>query len=86
LLNSPGMSGHAILAVTAGLNPADQEKRSEPLRELYLARALYRCGDFQGVGEKILRTYEKDLRGLFSKHAQSVLQERSKPARVETGL
>lgn len=86
LLTSPGMSGHAILSVTAGVNPADQEKRSEPLRELYLARALYRCGDFQGVGEKILRAYEKDLRGLFSKHAQDVLNQKGPRTRTETGL
>ena len=28
-----------------------------------LARALYRCGDHDGVGEKILRDYTQDLRG-----------------------
>ena len=47
-------------------------------RELLLARALYRCGDCQGVGEKILREYVEDLRGHLSRHAQAVLSAPSR--------
>jgi hypothetical protein len=41
---------------------------------LLLARALYRCGDYQGVGRKILETYAQDLRGHLARHAQAVLK------------
>jgi hypothetical protein len=44
-----------------------------PLREIVLARALYRCGDHQGLGRKILEEYRHDLRGLFARHASAVL-------------
>ena len=40
-----------------------------------LARALYRCGDQEGLGEKILRQYAQDLRGHLARHAQAVLAE-----------
>jgi len=47
-----------------------------PRRELVLARALYRCGDHQGVGETILRAYAADLRGHYARHAAAVLAEK----------
>ena len=43
-------------------------------RDIAVARALYRCGDHEGLGEKVLRTYAQDLRGHFARHAQAVLQ------------
>ena len=42
-------------------------------RELLIARALYRCGDWEGLGEHTLRQYTQDLRGHFVRHAQAVL-------------
>lgn len=72
LLSKDGMTGYAITEIEESDR---QEQRSEPLREIILARALYRCGDYEGMGEKILRNYEKDLRGLFAKHAHAVLEE-----------
>lgn len=42
--------------------------------QLILARALYRLGDHEGIGETVLRAYEKDLRGLYARHAQAVLR------------
>jgi flavin-dependent dehydrogenase len=82
LLAKPDMAGHAQLEIAAaqaketpgGVN-AEQTRR-ESLRELMLARALYRCGDHQGVGEKILRDYTRDLRGHLARHAQAVLAEK----------
>lgn len=82
LLAKPGMSGHAHpniqvakeKGVPGGTN-AEQTRR-ESLRELMLARALYRCGDAHGLGEKILRDYTQDLRGHLARHAQAVLAER----------
>jgi len=49
------------------------QTRRDSLRELALARALYRCGDWQGLGEKTLRAYTQDLRGHFARHAAAVL-------------
>ncbi|MEM7515592.1 MAG: FAD-dependent oxidoreductase, partial [Planctomycetota bacterium] len=72
LLAKDGMTGYAITEISESKR---QEQRSQPLREIILARALYRCGDYEGVGEKILREYRNDLRGLFAQHAKAVLDE-----------
>jgi len=79
LLGKPGMTGHVHTTVEiarqrgapGGTNAVTT--RRESIRELSLARALYRCGDYQGLGERILRVYTKDLRGHFARHAQAVL-------------
>lgn len=81
LLQKPGMAGH----VQADIETARQRGapggtnavtgRRDSLRELLIARALYRCGDYQGLGRKTLRAYTKDLRGHLARHAQAVLQE-----------
>jgi HEAT repeat protein len=75
LLAKEGMTGFAITRIDSDVNAAANEHRSQPLREIILARALYRCGDHQGVGRQILETYAGDLRGLFAKHAHAVLGE-----------
>jgi len=82
LLAKPGIGGHVHhdvqtareRGVPGGTN-AEQTRR-ESLRELMLARALYRCGDRDGVGERILREYTQDLRGHLARHAAAVLAER----------
>ncbi len=79
VLQKPGMIGFAHhdiqkarkLGVPGGTT--GEQTRRESLRELFLARALYRCGDHKGLGEKILRSYTKDLRGHLARHAQAVL-------------
>ena len=76
LLSKEGMTGFAITEIGVETQSEGNEHRSQPLREVILARALYRCGDYNGLAEKILREYEKDLRGLFAKHSQAVLSER----------
>jgi hypothetical protein len=78
LLQKPGLSGHAVTTINAALqsNPSsgtDNTTRNLALSELYLARALYRCGDHEGLGEKILRQYAQDLHGHYARHAQAVL-------------
>ncbi len=77
LLAKEGMTGFAITEIDADSKAAGNEHRSQPLREVILARALYRCGDYHGVGRKILETYAQDLRGLFAKHAHAVLKDGS---------
>ena len=64
----------AIVKGVPGGTNAEQTRR-ESLRELMLARALYRCGDREGLGEKILRDYTQDLRGHLARHAAAVLAE-----------
>ena len=82
VLAGPGMSGHAITAIeqaqrletkgsTGGMNSLETRRNS--LREIMLARALYRCGDKDGIGKNTLEQYVKDLRGHFARHAHAVL-------------
>lgn len=75
----PGVTGYAhdTLAKAVQFEVVAHQNtiqtRHDSLRELMLARALYRCGDQDGIGEKILRTYAADLRGHLARHAQAVL-------------
>jgi hypothetical protein len=81
LLEKPGMAGHAFTDIREArrrtpASSADTEERNCSLRELFLAVALYRCGDYEGLGEKILREYERDLRAHYARHAEAVLKEK----------
>ena len=80
LLAEPGVRGHAVTSidsVRASLPPGgtDTTARNQALTELVLARALYRCGDHGGIGERILREYSQDLHGHYARHATAVLAE-----------
>lgn len=74
LLKKSGMRGHAMTKVPRGTKKL--EERTESLREIILARALYMCGDHHGLGRNILQQYQDDFRGLFARHAYWVLKER----------
>jgi hypothetical protein len=81
LLRKPGIQGHAHATIGAALqnqpaDPEDTTTRNLSLRELELARVLYRCGDSEGLAEKILQEYAQDLRGHYARYAQAVLQSR----------
>lgn len=84
LLRKPGLGGHAMTTLDAALAEAAPESRTDTtlrnqaLKELYLARALYRCGDEAGLGEKTLRAYAQDLHGHYARHAQAVLAKSGK--------
>jgi hypothetical protein len=78
LLQRPGMAGHAYTDINIATrnippSPTDNSTRECSLRELILARALYRCGDYQGLGAEILNQYAQDLRGHYARHALAVL-------------
>ena len=80
LLDRPGLTGHAqttLAEARARLTQDANENRVRncALRELHLARALYRCGDEQGKAQAILTRYADDLRGHFARHARSILQQ-----------
>ncbi|MBC8875251.1 MAG: hypothetical protein H8E44_37995 [Planctomycetes bacterium] len=67
LLRKPRMMGHAKTSLDK------PSSRIEPLREIVLARALFRCSDHQGLGKRILTEYTQDIRGHFARHATVVL-------------
>jgi hypothetical protein len=82
LLKKPGMTGYAHPDVdgerqASGASDVDLSTRMTSLRELSLARALFRCGDVDGMGRKILEQYTRDLRGHLARHAQAVLDEKN---------
>jgi len=84
LLKKPGMAGHAFTDIkkAQSLTPessSDTSTRNDSLRELFLAAALYKCGDYEGLGEKVLREYALDLHGHYARHAQAVLKEKINP-------
>ncbi|MBN2023334.1 MAG: FAD-dependent oxidoreductase [Pirellulales bacterium] len=81
LLRRPGMTGHAITTIDqaeaafgAG-EPRSNAHLNERLRELVLARALVRCGDWQDLGARILDDYRADLCGHFARYAEAALRE-----------
>jgi NADPH-dependent 2,4-dienoyl-CoA reductase/sulfur reductase-like enzyme len=79
ILEMPGVRGHAMpdIKTAKKMTPADKNDvstRNNSLRELILGRALYKCGDYDGVGNQILNDYSKDLRGHYFRHAHGVLQ------------
>ncbi|HOX04142.1 MAG TPA: FAD-dependent oxidoreductase [Candidatus Paceibacterota bacterium] len=81
LLQKPGVRGHASTSIQNALekNPpsgTDNTTRNQALTELVLARALYRCGDHEGLGRAILEQYARDLHGHYARHAQAILEER----------
>ena len=79
LLAKPDVSGYAITmqaklpVIPNYANVEGDKERSACLRELAVARALYRLGDFEGRGEKVLRAYADDPRGAYAAHAKLVL-------------
>ncbi len=83
LLEKPGMSGYVHDTLEAAqAHDAEYARylnavhtRRESLRELLLARALFRLGDHQGVGRARLQAYTADLRGHLARHATAVLEE-----------
>jgi hypothetical protein len=85
LLSRPGIGGHATTTIQGAIQEARKwpswnatEPRSNAIRELILSRALFLCGDKDGLARKTLEAYTKDLRGHLSRHAQAILQSRRK--------
>jgi len=84
LLATEGIRGQAIGTVEKVNERVQKFKswtanqpRALALRELMLARALYRLGDAGGLGKTVLGEYTKDYRGHLARHAAAVLRERS---------
>jgi len=79
LLATEGIGGYAIRmgpelpVIPNYANHEGDRERSACLRELALARALFRLGDFEGRGVRTLRAYAEDPRGAYATHAALVL-------------
>jgi hypothetical protein len=78
------LSGHAITTIEQALSAKlSIHRRVASIRELALARALYRCGDHKGLALKILTVYSKDLRGHFARNAQAALKRPAEARRAD---
>ena len=82
LLTMPGVSGYSVNHLKQEIfntrhDVNDNTTRNNSLRELFLARALFVCGDFNNLGRNILQRYANDLHGLYSIHAMDVLKRYS---------
>jgi hypothetical protein len=83
-LKLSGIAGYAHVTIEDAFKLNVERKintiqtRLESLRELMLARALYRCGDCDSLGEKTLQAYARDLRGHLARHATAVLETASR--------
>ncbi|MCX7825587.1 MAG: FAD-dependent oxidoreductase, partial [Verrucomicrobiae bacterium] len=82
LLRKPGIGGRAVTSIQTAVERTEPRgvedmSRELALRELYLARALYRCGDHDGLGEKTLKEFDQDLHGHDARHAQAVLARKT---------
>ncbi len=80
LLNMPGVAGYSVRDFREAVfytkeDTNDNITRNNSLRELFLARALFICGDHNGLGRKILTKYANDLHGPYSYHAMGVLEK-----------
>lgn len=88
LLGLTAMAGHAQPTVAHTLDaitddPNENAVRNRALRELYLARAVMRCGDHEGLGRRTLESYAQDLRGHFASHARANLDRSD---RISSGV
>ena len=82
MLARPGIRGHVQRTPEdarrqSGASPKDESARANSLRELGLARALFRCGDRDQLGRQILTEYCLDLRGPLAAHARALLETQS---------
>jgi len=83
VLQKKQVSGYAMLDVeqakpAGGYGSGGGNERGLVMRELGVLRALYACGDYQGVARKGLETYARDLRGVYALNAREILKTRQK--------
>ncbi|MDZ7616172.1 MAG: FAD-dependent oxidoreductase, partial [Patescibacteria group bacterium] len=74
-LNREGVRGHVdVVGDPASLHA---EKFVHSYIELYVAGALMRCGDHEGLAKGVLTGYLDDWRGIFARYAGYLLDEAS---------
>ena len=79
MLMMPGMRFHAMDSYQDARRKTvpgneDVSVRNAELKELYLARALYRCGDKKQLGKTILQHYANGLQGHYAHYAETALK------------
>ena len=82
MLTTPGVRFHAIRTYREAQSSVvpgdiDTSTRNLALKELHLARALYLCGDQNGIGQQVLEQYAKGLQGHYARYAYEVLNSKS---------
>jgi flavin-dependent dehydrogenase len=80
VLSQPALAHHAWTSLEEELanipeSSTDTTTRNNALRELYLARALWRCGDRNTLAANCLARYAQDIRGHFARQARKILGE-----------
>ena len=78
MLMAPGVRGHSMCSYVEARKSTvpggdDTTTRNLALKELHLARALYLCGDKDGIGEAVLRRYADGLQGHYARYAAEIL-------------
>lgn len=81
LLSMPGMRHHAMVSYAEARRDVvpgseDTSTRNRALKELFLAGALYRCGDQEGIGRSLLEKYAVGLQAHYARFAYEVLQSK----------
>jgi len=80
MLTKPGVRGHSIQSYADAGNRTvpdwnDTSTRNLALKELHLARALYLCGDQDGIGKEVLLQYANGLQGHYARYAYEILEK-----------
>lgn len=78
LLHQPDIRTDTLVSYRQARNTVDSDTvntavRNRALKELHLARALYRCGDRDRLGLSILKAYADDLQNHYARHASGVI-------------
>lgn len=87
LLNTPGVKGHtqslSYYAASGGANGKLQQRHrvnaqggselNAKFKEVLVAALLFECGDHQGIGREILKSYTRDVNGHFAAYAHHIL-------------
>ena len=81
LLKMPGMRHHAMVTYAEARRDVvpgweDTTTRNRALKDLFLAGALYRCGDKEGIGQTLLERYAVGLQAHYARYAYEVLQSK----------
>jgi len=71
LLRREGLASGVVTPEQAGTGGVSRGRGG--IQNLILARALYRCGDWEGVARQVLDAYAGDVRGVYARHARAVL-------------
>jgi len=79
MLEKPGVRNYSISGYAAARNQTvpdmiDVSFRNKSLKELHLARALYLCGDKEGIGKEVLHRYAGGLQGHYARYANEILE------------